>query len=144
MKILIITFRWSLNDPIFRCEKSVPTIPSRITTTTLPLLNPVPTKIAATRFMTMSSAYFPSQLGLYLYSQVLSSSGMCDVTIETADQPINCHSAVISMASDLMKEMINLATANEKGVKTISFNNASSESIFCVLNYIYTGQEVII
>lgn len=90
-----------------------------------------------------SGVYFPNNLSIHLYSQVLAGSDLCDVIIEVANQrTIPCHAAVISCASDIVRELLELAQRDKNGKKVIHFSTACSDSMLCVLNYIYTGTEV--
>ena len=92
--------------------------------------------------MTSTGVYFPSNLSIHLYSQVLGGSPLCDVLIEVADRRIHCHAAVVACASEIFRELLELAPTDKSGKKVISFSTACSESMYCVLNYIYTGAEV--
>lgn len=90
-----------------------------------------------------SNVYFPRNLGFHLYGQVLSNSPLCDTIIEVNEnKQIFCHAAIISCASDILKELLDLATVNQNGKKVLNFTSACSETMFCVLDYIYTGREV--
>ena len=90
-----------------------------------------------------SNVYFPRNLGFHLYGQVLSNSPLCDTIIEVNEnKQIFCHAAIISCASDILKELLDLATLNQNGKKVLNFTSACSETMFCVLDYIYTGREV--
>lgn len=90
-----------------------------------------------------SGVYFPNNLSIHLYSQVLAGSDLCDVIIEVANQrTIPCHAAVISCASDIIRELLELAQRDKNGKKVINISTACADSMFCVLNYIYTGTEV--
>ena len=95
------------------------------------------------QIMTSTGVYFPSNLSIHLYSQVLGGSPLCDVLIEVADRRIHCHAAVVACASEIFRELLELAPTENSGKKVISFSTACSESMYCVLNYIYTGAEVI-
>jgi len=85
--------------------------------------------------------YYPSNLSYHLYTQVLSGSDLCDTIIEVKDKEITCHAAVLSCVSDITKELLDLAPINGNGKKVLNFTSACSESMYCVLNYIYTGTE---
>lgn len=89
-----------------------------------------------------SNVYFPRNLGFHLYGQVLSNSPLCDTIMQVGEnKQIMCHAAIISCASDIIKELLDLSTVNQNGKKVLNFTSACSETMFCVLDYIYTGRE---
>ena len=86
-------------------------------------------------------AYIPTHLGFLLYSQVITHSDLCDVVIVCGNGEVRCHSCVISMASEKIRQWLRIATLRENK-KIIIVEHAEMNAVIILLKYIYTGTEV--
>ena len=74
---------------------------------------------------------------------MLAGSDLCDTVIEVGGGlKIMCHAAVISCASEIVRELLDLARRDDRGKKILTFTSSCLESMHAVLNFIYTGTEV--
>lgn len=85
--------------------------------------------------------YIPTHLGFLLYGQVLTQSDLCDTIIVVSNGEIRCHSCVISMTSDRIREWLKISGVRD-GKKILPMEAADLEAVYAVLKYIYTGNEV--
>jgi len=85
-------------------------------------------------------AYIPTHLGFLLYSQVITHSDLCDVVIVCGNGEVRCHSCVISMASEKIRQWLRIATLRENK-KIIIVEHAEMNAVIILLKYIYTGTE---
>ena len=83
-----------------------------------------------------------NHLGLMLYSQVLAQSDLCDVVILVKDGEVRCHSCVIGMTSTKIRQWLKVANVGLNGKKVLAMEALDLQSVYGVLKYIYTGNEV--
>ena len=77
-----------------------------------------------------------------LYSQVLTQSDLCDVVILVKDGEVRCHSCVIGMTSTKIRQWLKVANVGLNGKKVLAMEALDLQSVYVVLKYIYTGNEV--
>ena len=80
-------------------------------------------------------------VGMVLYSQILTRSELCDMVILGADGDIYCHSSIVATRSERIRKYLVPGPVQNRAKLIFNLKSVATGPILSILKYIYTGDK---